>query len=80
MHFLFKINWNGLIVFTLISKNCFLIRVFSIRTAEKNELSSNEKAPLYIMHTRVCMRNEFQGTVALNIHHGVIGLCFILGV
>ena len=32
------------------------------------------------MHTRVWLRNEFQGTVALNIYHGVIGLSFILGV
>ena len=35
---------------------------------------------IYIMHTRVWLQNEFQGTVALNIHHGVIGLCFILSV
>ena len=48
--FLFKINWNGLNVFTLISvvKKCFLIRIFAIRTAKKNKLSLNQEVPLYI--------------------------------
>ena len=30
-----------------IGKNCFLIRIFAIQTAIKNELSSNQEVPMY---------------------------------
>ena len=47
--FLLKINWNGLCFYINFNgKNCFLIRIFAIRTAKKNKLSSNQEAPLYL--------------------------------
>ena len=46
----FYIKFNG--------KNCFLIRIFAIQTAKKNELSLNQEVPLYLLCPVSCRVNN----------------------